>query len=56
MSGSLAIVNGRLLGVDGGTALRLDGGRIAAIGDRTVAVGATELVDARGGLITAGLR
>lgn len=54
MTRSLAIVNGRLLGVDGGTALRLEDGRIAAMGGRNVADGATEVIDARGGLVMPG--
>ena len=54
MPRSLAIVNGRLLGVDGGTALRLEDGRIAAVGGRNVADGATEVIDARGGLVMPG--
>ncbi len=54
MTRSLAIVNGRLLGVDGGTALRLEDGRIAAVGGRNVADGATEVIDARGGLVMPG--
>jgi predicted amidohydrolase YtcJ len=53
-SASLAIVGGRLLGVDRATALRVAGGRIAGIGGREVAEGAAEVVDARGGLVMPG--
>jgi predicted amidohydrolase YtcJ len=51
MPGSLAIVNGRLLGVDGATALRVERGRIADVGGREVAFGTSEVVDASGALV-----
>jgi predicted amidohydrolase YtcJ len=57
MSGSpasLAIVDGRLLGVQGATSLRVEAGRIAAIGGREVARRAAEVVDAHGGLVMPG--
>jgi hypothetical protein len=54
MHASLSIVNGRVLGVPGASALRVERGRIAAVGGRDVADGAGELVDARGGLVMPG--
>lgn len=59
MTDELLIVNGRVLGCDGATAVRIEGGRITGIGtDAEVRAArrfpAAEVVDARGGLVMPG--
>ena len=54
MATELTIINGRVLGADGADAVRIRGGRIAAVG-RAADVGrGGEVVDARGGLVLPG--
>lgn len=58
MTGELLIVNGRVLGAPGATAVRASGGRITHVGTdaevRAAGSPAAEIVDARGGLVMPG--
>lgn len=55
METGLAIVNGRIFGSPGATALRVEGGRIAQVGSDAEIGREGERIDARGGLVVPGL-
>jgi predicted amidohydrolase YtcJ len=55
MSSELSIVNGRIFGQPGATAVRVADGRIAGIGTDTGLGRSGEVIDARGGLVVPGL-
>ena len=54
MSTELTIRNGRILGNDGATSVRISGGRIAAVGSDTEISTAGQVIDAQGGLVMPG--
>jgi predicted amidohydrolase YtcJ len=54
MSPELTIINAAVLGAPGANAVRVEGGRIAAVGDIRDVRGGGEAVDARGGLLMPG--
>jgi len=54
MRNDLTIINGTVFGSPGATAIRIEDGRIAAVGGPEVSTGVREVFDARGGLMLPG--